>query len=243
MTIGLILLLLQGNHVKSISLPARGSFKHGVTGLAIHPAGHICASNPDRREIQLISFEGQVKGHIRFKVSLGEEKFCPWGLACSSQGVMYACDRANHRIRVFNPAGAHVASFGGRGKDMGKLDCPTGVAILPNGHVAVADSNNHRVQVFTPEGGVVSSFGVEGSGLGELKTPADISVDQNGYIVVSEMNNNRIQVFTPAGQPLMTFGKAGSEGGQFASPRGITLTRNGRLLVCDTKNDRVQIFQ
>ncbi|XP_072038827.1 uncharacterized protein [Amphiura filiformis] len=233
----------QGNHLKSMSLPSRGSFKHGLTGIAVHPAGHMCVSNPDRKEIQLVSVEGQVKGQLRVKVSIGEEKFCPWGIACSSQGVMYVCDRANHRIRVLNATGAHVSSFGGRGKDFGKLDCPTGIALTPNGQVAVADSNNNRVQIFTPEGGFVRSFGMEGSGLGELKGPSAISIDQNGYMAVSEMTNNRVQIFTPAGQPLVVFGKAGAEGGQFASPRGITVSRDGKVIVCDTKNDRVQVFQ
>ena len=68
----------------------------------------------------------------------------------------------NHRVSVFSSDGAHLRSFGKRGKNNGELNAPSGIAFDSLGNIAVADCNNHRVQVFDRNGKFLRKFGEYG---------------------------------------------------------------------------------
>ena len=64
---------------------------------------------------------------------------------------VFAADSYNHRVQVFSPTGAFLASWGTKGSGDGQFIVPEGVAVDTAGNVYVADTHNHRVQVFDIE--------------------------------------------------------------------------------------------
>jgi len=74
----------------------------------------------------------------------------PQGLGIDSEGNVYASDRGNHRIQVFDPQGRFLRKWGIRGSGDGEFSQPQGLAIDSDGDVYVSDQGNHRILVFKP---------------------------------------------------------------------------------------------
>ena len=58
------------------------------------------------------------------------------------------CDRANHRVQVFELSGKFVTKFGSEGSGRGELKNPFSTAILSDGRIVVCEFHNNRIQVF-----------------------------------------------------------------------------------------------
>jgi sugar lactone lactonase YvrE len=134
----------------------------------------------------------------------------PHCIALGKDGLIYACDRSNHRIQVFDKLGNL--------KRIIAVDPPT--SISPLGLLGTlratdiafsndrnqtwifdTDLGNNKVWILDRAlGVVVSGFGNSGQMAGEFIFPHTIDVDSKGNIYVAEtINGRRIQKFVPRG--------------------------------------------
>jgi hypothetical protein len=83
-------------------------------------------------------------------------KWSPTNLAIASNGDIYVGDGyGSSYILVYNSKGEYQKTFGGKGKEAGKLDCPHGIIVDTRGAtpiLTVADRGNSRIQRFTMAG-------------------------------------------------------------------------------------------
>jgi hypothetical protein len=67
-------------------------------------------------------------------------------LAFGTKGELYVAEYDNHRVQKFTAEGKHLGSWGGPGREPGKLHNPWALAVDSKGRVHVVDTENHRVQ-------------------------------------------------------------------------------------------------
>ena len=70
------------------------------------------------------------------------------GPPVNKEGLLMVCDRANHRVQVFELSGKFVTKFGSEESGRGELYCPASTASLSDGRIVVSDEHNHRIQIF-----------------------------------------------------------------------------------------------
>ncbi len=159
----------------------------------------------------------------------------PPGIALDSSGNIYVTDFGNHRVQIFNSAGAFLSTFGW-GVDTG---------------AAAFETCTSGCQA-----------GISGTGDGQFDFPEGIAVDSSGNIYVADTSNHRVQIFNSTGAFLSTFGWGVDTGaaafetctsgcqvgindsgdGQFFFPEGIAVDSSGNIYVADTNNHRFQKF-
>lgn len=81
----------------------------------------------------------------------------PGALEVDAAGRLYVLDLQASRVRVFDPAGRHLRSFGGPGAGPGELTQPAGLALAANGDVWVLDAGNGRFVVFDSAGSPIAT--------------------------------------------------------------------------------------
>ena len=69
-------------------------------------------------------------------------------MTCDAAGNLYACERNNKRVRIYDAAGLELTSFGGPGSGPGQFSLPIDVAVAADGRIYVVDRDANRVQVF-----------------------------------------------------------------------------------------------
>lgn len=67
-------------------------------------------------------------------------------------GIIYALDFKEQKIKVFNDAGQFVRSFGEKGQGPGELQMPAGIHLAPGNELAVDDALAKKMVYFTKEG-------------------------------------------------------------------------------------------
>jgi hypothetical protein len=87
----------------------------------------------------------------------GGKGFKPTNIAFAPNGDFYVADGyGSSYVHQYNLDGKWIKTWGGRGREAGKLDCPHGIWYDDrNRHdplLAVADRSNHRIQYFTLDG-------------------------------------------------------------------------------------------
>ena len=111
-------------------------------------------------------------------------KYSPTNLAVAPNGDIYVGDGyGSSYINQYNSKGEYLRTFGGKGKEAGKLDCPHGIAVdMRTGSpiLTIADRANNRIQRFTL-GGEHIDF-ISGTNL-----PCHFSYFHNGDVVVPDL--------------------------------------------------------
>jgi hypothetical protein len=83
-------------------------------------------------------------------------KYSPTNLAVAPNGDIYVGDGyGSSYVNQYDKNAKYIRTFGGKGKEPGKLDCPHGIAVdLRDGKpiLIVADRANARIQRFTLDG-------------------------------------------------------------------------------------------
>ena len=102
------------------------------------------------------AFLGQEDLRIGSVAGGGADEFSRIGtFTVDDQGTMYIVDGMAEEIRVFDPDGDHIQTFGGKGEGPGEFRNATGMAWGPEGNLWVYESR--RFSVFTPEGEFIAS--------------------------------------------------------------------------------------
>ncbi len=114
------------------------------------------------------------------------------GVALDADDRVYAADRGNKRIQVFNASGEHLATWAG-------LGTPWNVAYDRAGDVLwMCDGDLGRITKLSLDGKVLGGFGSDGKDPGQLHQVHGIAIDSEGAVYAAETVNQRIQKFVPA---------------------------------------------
>ncbi len=175
------------------------------------------------------------------------------GVATDSRDRVYAFNRGEHPMIVFDSDGNFLKSWG-----EGIFTNPHGIFIGPNDRVYLADNFDHTVRIFTTEGQLLQT-------LGEVNKPADTGFDpgktpvqfgggpfnrvtnaclsSSQELYVSDgYGNARVHKFTSELEYEFSWGEPGTGPGEFRLPHAIVLDSDDRVLVADRENSRVQVF-
>jgi sugar lactone lactonase YvrE len=178
------------------------------------------------------------------------------GVATDSRDRVYAFNRSEHPVIVYESDGRFLASWG-----EGIFTRPHGITIRDD-VVYCADDTDHTIRAFTLDGGLLWTLGTlnqpsdtgyspEGRanlasikrGAGPFNRPTRLAIAPDGEIYVSDgYGNARIHRFSPDRQLIQSWGEPGTRPSEFNLPHSVWVHTDGRVFVCDRENDRVQIF-
>ncbi len=170
-------------------------------------------------------------------------KYSPTNLAVAPNGDFYVADGyGSSYINQYNAAGKYVRTFGGPGKEPGKLLCPHGIIVDTRGTdpvLLVADRTNQRLQRFTLAGehlDFVSGF----------TAPCHFNIHKNGDVVLPDLfarvtlldasNRTILQLGDDSGSPYMQTRKMTRDHftpGKFVCPHGACFDSTGNILVVE----------
>jgi DNA-binding beta-propeller fold protein YncE len=163
------------------------------------------------------------------------------GVAVDSQDRVYAFNRGEHPVIIFDRDGKFLSSWG-----EGIFTTAHGIYITPDDHVYLVDTGDHTVRKFTTDGKLLMTLGKKdcpGENGAPFDKPTGVALSSSGEIFVSDgYGNRRMHKFSPDGELLLSWGEEGEGIGQFALPHGVFVDKQDRVYVADRENHRIQIF-
>ena len=175
------------------------------------------------------------------------------GVATDSQDRVYAFNRGEHPMIVFDRDGRFLTAWG-----EGVFANAHGIHIGPDDTIYCADNFDHTVRVFTPDGTLVRTLGEKDApsdtGFTAWETPVqraagpfnmvtNVALAPDGSLYVSDgYGNARVHKFAADGTLQFSWGEPGSGPGQFRLPHAIAVDRRGSVYVADRENSRIQVF-
>ncbi len=187
------------------------------------------------------------------KLPQGEEFGVVSAIATDSQDRVYAFQRKDPPVLVFDRDGGYLNSWGS-----GVITDPHGIYIADD-IVYVTDRSDSVALRFTLEGkplqalgnrGVHPDTGCERAGdlvpraSGPFNYPTELVPSPSGDLYVSDgYRNSRVHRFSGDGQLIASWGDPGkTEPNQFHLPHSILVGNDGLVYVCDRENSRIQVF-
>ncbi|QTD53674.1 NHL repeat-containing protein [Sulfidibacter corallicola] len=158
-------------------------------------------------------------------------------VAFDSKGHLFALDRKQRRIRVFDSTGNPQRHWIYK-KSRVLLD-PTSLHLTEKA-VWVTDAGRHCVWRFDRKTKRATKWGSIGREEGSFQSPMDVVVAGDQVLVV-DSGNRRIQVFDRSGKVIRVTGPTG-EGWAFALPRSIATDGGARIYVADSGRNRILVF-
>lgn len=158
---------------------------------------------------------------------------------------IYVTDGDSNVVKVYEPSGQFLFSFGGPGAGDGQFDFPSAVYVSAGGLVFVGDQKNDRVEVFDRAGAFLRCFARAGGMMGPRKvgTIQGLTGDALGRIYMADSFQGRVQVFDTQGVPLAWIGSFGEgPAGQLRTPVGICIDASNRLFVASHNSSRIEVF-
>ena len=170
-------------------------------------------------------------------------KYSPTNLAIGPTGDLYVGDGyGSSYINQYNAKGEYIRTFGGKGKEPGKLDCPHGITIdRRNGApiLTVADRGNARIQRFTLDGKHIDF--VAGTNM-----PCHFHFFANGDMVVPDLGA-RVTLMDKGNQVIAHLGDDSQSKwrdtrklsrdhftpGKFVAPHGACFDHKGNIFVVE----------
>jgi len=171
-------------------------FKGGAHGLHIRKEGNkefLYLCDTQRAVVVKATLDGEEVFNIGYpKESEGYKpgadgkpvKYSPTNLAVAPNGDFYVGDGyGSSFINQYNSKGEFIRTFGGLGKDPGKVNCPHGLIVDLRGgepNLIVADRGNKRIQRFTMDGKHIDF--ISGTNL-----PCHFNMFKNGDVVMPDL--------------------------------------------------------
>ena len=174
-------------------------------------------------------------------------------VATDSQDRVYAFQRKDPPIVIFDRDGNHLSSWGN-----GAFLYAHGI-FIENDIVYLTDRDSSVCLIYTLDGkpiqmlgrhGVHSDTGCENPGdlvpraAGPFNYPSEIVPAPSGDLYVSDgYRNARVHRFSGRGELKASWGEPGKTGpGRFHLPHSLLVTGDERVIVCDRENHRIQVF-
>jgi len=171
-------------------------------------------------------------------------KYSPTNLAIAPNGDVYVGDGyGSSYINHYNSKGEYIRTFGGKGKEPGKMDCPHGLIVDTRGKdpvLLVADRGNSRLQRFTLDGKHIDF--VSGTTM-----PCHFSMFKNGDVVIPDLGakvtlldkNNQVVAHLGDDSGAATWRDLRKEPrekfkpGKFVCPHGACFDHAGNIFVVE----------
>ncbi|MCD1261045.1 6-bladed beta-propeller [Paenibacillus athensensis] len=163
----------------------------------------------------------------------------PIDIAIDELGQSYVIDNGDGTIKIYDPNGKFVKSFGQTGGEEQKLAAPAALAVS-GGLVLVTDPTVGRIQAFDKNGEFVKTLFTSPDD--DKYSPVGIAAAGDGHVLFTDVAGHRVVELDQNGQKTASFGQPGSKEGQFAYPHDLVLDKNKRIYVADSNNGRVQVF-
>jgi DNA-binding beta-propeller fold protein YncE len=112
-------------------------------------------------------------------------------------GRLYALNRLDGSVHVFDGKGELLLKFGKRGSAQGQFRFPVSLAEDGKGRIFVVDQHKSNISVFSKDGKFLYDFSQLGWREGRLHYPSQIAVNNAGRIFVVDRQNARVSVFEP----------------------------------------------
>ncbi len=161
-----------------------------------------------------------------------------------AQGRVYAFNRGEHPVIVFDRDGKFLNSWG-----EGMFPRAHGVTMGPDETIYLTDDDDHTVRKCTYDGRVLLTVGVSGkpapfhSGNPFNRcTHVAICPINNDFYVSDGYGNASVHKYDEDGNLLFSWGGPGTEPGQFNIVHNISTDKDGYVYVADRENHRVQVF-
>jgi hypothetical protein len=218
-------------------------FKGGAHGLHLE-GGFVYLCDTKRAIVVKATLDGEEVFTLGYPESYPQgAKYSPTNLAVAPNGDLYVADGyGSSYIIQYDRTGRHLRTFGGKGKEPGRLDCPHGIAIDARAAqpvLTVADRGNHRIQNFTLDGTHIGF--VEGTNL-----PCHFSFFRNGDAVVPDLGarvtlldrDNRVIAHlgddsSSSWQETRKQPRDGFTPGKFVCPHGACFDRDGNIFIVE----------
>lgn len=170
-------------------------------------------------------------------------KYSPTNLAIAPNGDLYVGDGyGSSCINQYNNKGEYIRTFGGKGKEAGKLDCPHGIIVDRRGAtpvLTVADRGNARIQRFTLDGQHIDF-------VGGTNMPCHFNFFKNGDVVVPDLGA-RVTLLDKHNQVIAHLGDDSASPwrdtrklsrdrftpGKFVAPHSACFDHNGNIFVVE----------
>ncbi|MBK8100504.1 MAG: peptidase [Planctomycetes bacterium] len=226
-------------------------FHGGLHGMCIREEGgveYLYLAHTRRHEAVKTTLDGKVQWTIAYPKEAGiyenEGQYAPTSIAVGPDGRVFVADGYGRSwVHLFDKDQKYVKSFGGPGKEPGKMATPHGVLLDPRGKeplLLVCDRENHRLQWFSMDGEFVRMMDKD------LRRPCNACLLPDGGLAVADLVG-RVSILGKDDQVVVHLGdnpdpkKRAQNGvprdqwadGHFLSPHGITVDRSGNLYVLD----------
>jgi hypothetical protein len=170
-------------------------------------------------------------------------KYSPTNLAIGPNGDLYVGDGyGSSYINQYNSKGEYIRTFGGKGKEAGKLDCPHGIIVDHREGtpiLTVADRGNARIQRFTLDGKHIDF--VSGTNM-----PCHFNFFKNGDVVVPDLGA-RVTLLDKQNKVIANLGDDSESKwrdtrklsrdhftpGKFVAPHGACFDHKGNIFVVE----------
>lgn len=230
-------------------------FEQGAHGMLLNNEGnteYLYLADPERHLVAKTTLDGERLWVLRYPKECSayerEEQYKPTNVAVAANGDIYIADGYGLSwIHQYNSKAEYVRSWGGKGKEAGKLDCPHGIWIDTRGKqpfVMVADRTNQRLQMFSLNGehlGFVTD---------ELRRPCHFD-QKNGELLIPDLwgrvtifdKNNKLithlgdnpEIWKTKGWPNIPHEMR--ETGKFVSPHAACWDHEGNVYVVEWISD------
>ena len=150
----------------------------------------------------------------------------------SYKGHIYAADRNNCRVLVFDPVGELIRQpieFGNTG--------PVAIDVNKRGNIVATDSQ--IIKVFSSDGALSHNFLPVYSKKDKRPEISALTLDRDGNILVADRPNHRIQKFRIDGHFLGFIG--GSMYLQY--PSGVTVTKSNDVIISECERHQLKLFR
>ena len=163
------------------------------------------------------------------------------GIGVDSQDRVYAFNRGDHPMIVFDSDGSVVASWG---EDT--FNFAHAVYVDASDKLWLTDRYGQVVWKCDTDGNLLQTLGTVGEPAPDgapFHDPTQLAFAPNGDMYISDgYVNSRTHRFSAAGEHLHSWGEFGDAPGQFNLPHGVWVDPRGRVWVADRENSRIQFF-
>lgn len=164
-------------------------------------------------------------------------------VATDSQDRVYAFNRGEHPMIVFDRDGKFLASWG-----EGLFSRAHGLHIGPDDTLWCTDDGDHTVRHCTLDGRVLMTLGLPRQPAPYMSGQpfnrcTHTALSPEGDLYVSDgYGNAQVHKYSRDGRHLFSWGGSGTEPGQFNLPHNIVCDDGGLVYVADRESHRVQVF-